>query len=558
MISIHRLREKLNSDWPAPGGAAERWASRLRLLPYAIALTVLVLVLLESDKFWATNDDGHMAMIAHGYGMTDTPSPGIVYSNVIWGWVVMKLGSVGGIQGYTLGAYALMVLSGLALCFALYRSRAPAWGGAALLVMAYVPALINMQFTITAGYLAVAALALAWSARREDGPWPWLGAAVLLLLSSLVRLDECLFVLLLATPFGVLRWRRDLDALMRRRGVVALGAALLAIGACAAVDHSYYSGAEWQEFRQMNALRRPFTDFGLSEYYSSFEHRHELEGSGMSVNDMRLIGQRAFLDTEFFDAARLRPLIQKATADARVDFNLRRWDEALRPFGSFSMYAPLALLALALALGRRRKAAVAASALFVAVMLFFWLWGRPGIVHVYKPAEVVLAVLALLSVDWRRHWLVPLAGAFLFWVALDMSWHANNAGRRQDQRAAEQVDEKCDLPTDQLLVAWGPPALNDRYLYRPMSPMGGECGLQLYLVNTLALVPGSLDKLYRHTHGKSLLQALLDGQQIQMLSDSVRIGMLQVYLRAHFQATLVARQVASQNDLHLYDVQVSR
>jgi hypothetical protein len=381
---------------------------------------------------------------------------------------------------------------------------------------------------------------------------------VLLVLSSLVRLDECLFVSILALPFGVARWRRDTDPLLRRRGATALGATLLLVGSCAAVDHAYYASPEWQQFREMNSLRRPFTDFGLADYYSSLYHRGELAGSGMSVNDMRLMDQRAFLDTEFFSAARLRPLIRKVTADARVDFNLHRWPEALRPFRSFPMYASLSLLGLALLLGRRRRPALAASALLAAVMVFFWVWGRPGIVHVYKPAEAVLAVLALMSVEWRRHWLVPAAGIFLFWAALQMSWHVNNAGRRQDQRATEQVDEKCALPTDQLLIAWGPPALNDRYLYRPMSPMGGECGLQLHLVNTLALVPGSMAKLYRYTHGKTLLQALLDGQEIQMLSDTARMGMLGVYLKAHYHATLVVQQVAEQNDVHLYQVRVTR
>jgi len=521
----------------------------LRTLPFLLALAVVAHVLLSGETYWATNDDGHMAMIAHGYGMTDTPSPGIVYSNVIWGWMVMHLG-VAGLQGYSVGAFAAMILSCLVLSLALYRSPAPAWAGAALIVMMFVPSLTNMQFTITAGFLAVAAIALLLTARREDGAWLWFTVAVSLLLSALVRLDECVFVLLLAVPFCAMRWRRETDRLLRRRAAATLGIALLAIGACSALNRSYYSGDRWDTFLEMNSLRRPFSDYGLTQYYTA--NRAELAGSGVSVNDLRLIDQRAFLDTGFFTAARLQPLIDKVTAGQRIRFNLRRWREAVRPFGQLSMCASLLVLLLAIIAGRRREAAMLATLMFAGVTLCFWLWGRPGIVHIYVPAEAALAAFAMIGVEWRFRLLLPVAGAALFIVASVMAWRIGIVTQRESMHAVRHVETACALPKDQLLVVWGPPALNERQLYRPLSPVGGECGLQLYFINTLSLLPGTLDKLYAYTHGKPLIEALRDGQPFTLLSDAGRIGLLKLYFDSHYGETLTATPLALDGSSRAY------
>lgn len=542
------LRDKLASHPALTSAAATARAllarferPLLRAVPYVLALTVVALVLLFGEKYWSTNDDGHMAMIAHGYGIVDTPSPGIVYSNVIWGWLVMHLG-VAGIQGYSVGVYGATLLACLVLCFALYRSTAPAWGAAALIVFMFAPTLINMQFTITAGYLAVAAVALLLALRREDGAWLWLAVTVLLLLSSLVRLGECAFVLLLAVPFCVARWQRETDRPLRWRAVVALGLALLAIGASIVVDRSYYSGERWETFREMNSLRRPFSDYDLTQYYSA--HRAQLEGSGVSVNDLRLIDQRAFLDTDFFTPDRLRPLIDKVTAEQRIDFNLHRWPEALRPFSQLWMCAPLLLLLLAFVAGRRLRAAALASVGLGGVMLFFWVWGRPGIVHVYVPAEAAVAAFALVAVEWRFRLLLPVAGAGLFALAVALAWHTDTLAERESVHAARHAAAACTLPKDQLLVVWGPPALDERDVYRPMSPGGRECDLQLYFINTLSLLPGTLDKLYGYTHGKSLIEALRDGQQFKLLSDDGRIAFMSNYFNKHFGETLTATPTA--------------
>jgi hypothetical protein len=550
-MPIPRLRALLMPSAEAPAG---RRGALLRALPYLLALTVVALVLAFGEKFWATNDDSHMAMIAHGYGMTDTPSPGIVYSNVIWGWMVMHLG-VAGIQGYTVGVCGALVLSCLVLCFALYRSPAPAWAGAALLVMTFAPSLLNLQFSIVAGCLAAAAIALALVARREDGVWPWIASTSLLLLAALVRLDECLFILLLAAPFGVVRWRRETDRIMRWRAIAALGVAALSIGVCSAASHSYYSGKGWDTFREMNALRRPFSDYGLTEYYAKY--RDQLGDSDLSVNDLRMIDQRAFLDTDFFTAARLQPLIDGVTADQRVDFNLHRWPEALRPFTVAAACAPLLVLLLALALGRQRKTAVAATLLLAGVMLCFWLWGRPGIVHIYTPAHAALAAFALIGAEWRARAWLPVAGVALFAVALTVTWRVVNATDREASHAAERAQAACTLPQDQLLVVWGAPALNERQLYRPTSPQGEECKLQVYFINTLSLLPGSLDKLYGHTHGKPLIEALREGQSLHFLSDDTRLGMLQAYFKAHYDAKLTATPLSLDGSTHAYLVQVT-
>jgi len=52
---------------------------------------------------WETNDDVAMAMVAHGFGIAAHPSPHIVFSNSIWGFVAQALHRLTPLPGYTLG-----------------------------------------------------------------------------------------------------------------------------------------------------------------------------------------------------------------------------------------------------------------------------------------------------------------------------------------------------------------------------------------------------------------------------------------------------------------------
>lgn len=528
-------------------------AARYRPLPYLLAAILVLLVLVTGEKFWSTNDDLHMAMIAHGYGIVAVPSPALVFSNVAWGWLVSEIGVVHGMQGYALCQYAALVLACGVACLQLYRSGAPGWLGGTCILAMFVPAMLDTQFTVTAGYLAVAGLASALAAANDSKPWLWILAAVLLVLSALIRFDEFAFVFLVASPFVALSvWRAQRRE--RLRWGAMLGASLLLIGIFSVVDRAYYSGPEWTDFNERTELAQSFVDYGLSRYY--VKKRVKLRHSGLLVNDMRMLRERAFMDPKVFNTQRLAPLIKGVTAAERAAFNLSRWQDAMRPFRVPGILTLLVLAVLAAAFGRRREAVIGASLILLAAMTFFWLWGRPGIVHIYSPTVAALAVLGLIAAEPRRHLLIAVLGGVLFAVSCHSGWRAYLANRREDV-VNRQTQAQCPLRADQLQVSWGEAGFGDLHLYRPLSSPEADCGLKLYAVSGLELLPTSLDQLRTHTGGKPLVEALLDGQSFYFLSDPQRLALLRNYLHSHYGVRLTTQSVFRNPDLHQFLVRVA-
>lgn len=519
--------------------------STLRALPYLLTWTIMLLLVCSRTSFWETNDDEHMAMIAHGYGITAAPSPGLVFSNVAWGWLVSQLGVMGGFQGYALGQYGLLLLACAVICRQLYRTQLPSLLGAAAPLLMFPPAILDTEFTVTAGYTAVAGFALMLDLTRGKPLWLWLGAGALLLLASWLRLDEFVFVAMLASPFVALWLWKQADRGLQMRCAGMLAGTFALVSASMALDRVYYSGPEWQDFKQRTALAQPFIDYRLGDFY--VKHPERLQSSGLSINDMQMLKQRAFMDGTVFNQASLAPLIAGVSLGERAAFNMSSPVMALRPFHSWAFdFLLVTLLAGLLAAQRLRAAPLLALAVLLGVMLFFWLWGRPGVLRIYLPATAALAVFALLTGACDRKALAQAAGLVLAMAGLWLAIQLYVEHRRESAQAARLAATVCKLPADGLAVVWGAAGPYDRDVYRPLGAAGGECPLQLYVVGGLELLPASIEKLHGYTGGKSLIDALLAGQAVRFISMSgtvQRFDMLSRYLSEHYGARLEVKEL---------------
>jgi len=535
----------------APGDALRRY------LPYLSVLAAILYLMLFGHKFWDANDDIHMAMLAGGYGLAAQPSPGLVYSNVIWGWLAMRMGAPFGIQGYTFMAYAAMLASAAAIAWALLRRQVPGILAAAVLLAMFAHPLLEPQFSITAGYAAVAGLALACTLEgRRD--WPVaVAAAALLLVGSWIRLQECLFVCAVAAPFvGWRLYRLSGTPGFRPLLSVLLVAAALA-GGSKLVDHAYYSGPQWQEFREMNTLRRPFTDYGLHTYFG--RHPELLQAVGMNHNDMGMMSDWFFLDSKVYNSQSLGYLLQHLPLGERVDFNLDRFPASVTPFSRPLVYFLALLALLALVLARQRWVVIAAVLCLFGCMLAMLLLGRPGVPRVFPGPVAGIAVLALLEHGRGRRLrlTVVCAGAVLLaWIALNaydfLQVHALQA------RTARSVHNRvCATATGDLAVVWGAPeGFPDRYLYDPSAPPGGRCPLRLYHVGVLELLPENLQQLHAYTGGQDLIPALLSGRALHFFSTDDRLDELAEYMHDHYSAKLTYTKLPSLPYLQQYLVQV--
>ena len=505
-----------------------------RLLPYLLVLLVFVLVMACGEKFWDANDDEHMAMLAQGYGLAGAPSPMLVFSNVVWGWLMVALGAPFGIPGYTVGTYLLMLASATALAWVMLKRGTPGLLAAALLLAMFIRPLLEPQFTITAGYAGVAGMALLvsceYSPRWSTAAW----AGLFLVLAAWIRLQELLFVGFVSAPFLLHALYRNRRTPALRPMLAAILVAAAVVGGCKLLDTHYRSGSEWQRFDQMNSLRRPFTDYGLGPYFENQKKR--AERAGLSRNDLSLLDDWFFLDDRVYNDDSLGTLLRNLTWSERLQFNLRMYASLSRPFTSPLVVLLGAAALLAFAFSGRRRVALLGIALFALSMFIFLCLGRPGVPRVFPGAVAALALMMMLDdKHGRRAWAAMAVTMLLGVVCLDGA-NFFVAHRAQDAQARSVMQDMCQLPgRDQLQVVWGAPrGFVDRYVYGPTRSPTDDCLPHIYLVGVLELLPVSLQQLHAYTGGKDLVPALLAGQRFYFLSTEDRLAELDRYLHEHY------------------------
>lgn len=209
----------------------------------AAAATLMLVLYMLSPPRWETNDDVAMSMVAHGYGIAvPGAAPSLMFSNVVWGYFVRSIPAFGGLLGYSTATLAVLLIACAGMTYGLLQLGAGSVPSLAPAVLLFVRPMLFPQFTMNAGMLMIAAVILWCVHAVERRTWLLVASALLAVSSYLIRSQECLLVLAVASP--LLPWQ----PLRSRRVQVALLAVVCAITAAAIVDHRSYKTKEWEDF----------------------------------------------------------------------------------------------------------------------------------------------------------------------------------------------------------------------------------------------------------------------------------------------------------------------
>jgi hypothetical protein len=498
-------------------------------LPWIAAglLAAFALPLAFGQPYWQENDDAFMAMVAHGYGVNAAPSIALLFSSVLYGTLIQSVGaSIAGAQTYGVFSYVLLAAAAGAAAYALRRAGVGGALGAAALLIVFAPVVLYPQFTVVAGFLVVSgALVLA-----TDGRWPAAAAAAgLFALGALVRVGEAGLTLLFILPFLVP---------MLRSAPRILALAVLAAAAIGGViaDRLYYAAPEWEQYVAMNEARVRFTDWGLRQYF--FREPLDAMRLAWAPNDLVMIEGWFFADPRVYTPARLNELKNQVELPWLLLSNAKRYDEMMVPFRHEQF---LGLLALALFATWRARSRVALWTLAAlgAFMLAIALAGRPGAMRIYIPPLAAIALFALIR-EPR-----PLARLHAVLLGIGMAVAGTMLGlRNAADRAEEEVLRAriCRVPAERLYVVWGD-ALPYERIYRPLAAPGDGCALAFYPLGVQSYAPYALARLRAGTGAGDVIQALLEGKEIDMFANGWQIDVLRRHLRIHYRRTLAWRLI---------------
>lgn len=228
----------IGSNWPA---LTPILSNQLVRVAWPISVGLVLLLCSISSPIFDTNDDVHLSMIAHGYGIATTGSPCLVYSNVLWGYFIRLVPEIWGVPGYSLITLGIVVVVGAVVTWSVLATEMGIAAAIAVLTLVVARAVLIPQYTINAGLLMLAAV-LCWhrfDTERSGGRLALCTGCLLGYCSFLVRTEG--FLLVLGVSLPLMPWR---SLWLRRDAKVALILLMVAIGASSTLDHFAYRGPD--------------------------------------------------------------------------------------------------------------------------------------------------------------------------------------------------------------------------------------------------------------------------------------------------------------------------
>lgn len=462
-------------------------------------------------------------MIAHGYGLIQYGSPKLIFSNVVWGYLIHSLPTIHGILGYSLATLGIIVLIGAVLFYIL---RIIGYGyvvSLLVLILVLGRPILFPQFTVNSGLLMVGAVA-CWHLYSLKENWKTLfTGCVLAWLSYLIRSQEALLVFAVALPF--FPWRNFLSY---RAPKIAFLILISFIALSTVIDRQSYQSEEWTNFREVNLARAPYTDFGTGALL--LKRPDIYKKYGYSANDIILIsGWTVYADPKLADPNKLNAMRAELgpLPDQEIAFS-NAWIGIMALFHSDIL--PISLLALIFFVLRPSRRLASVWLLCIAAAFIMGLLGRPGILRVYFP---LVCLLLIASFFQRRDpkWKNQLAAGAILVALVINSYNIIKQSITILENESQIRAQLMDFPDSPIVVLGG------GFPYVAAYPILGASvaamNYRFYGLGVFAPAPFSVVSV-EDKNGRSMKNLFLTDEGVPIIAGEQAILVLQTYCKERF------------------------
>jgi hypothetical protein len=352
----------------------QRWPSTINTAALAnsansrrnfLIIAALNLLFFVGACFWfsvqyQTNDDVAMNLYAAGKGLAQPPSEFLFFQHFLIGLALKFLYTrLPAFPWYGTMTYLYLFASSFTVGYVISRlsPRVSAVGlWLVTFVLFYLKVIVSPQFTICAGYLAIAgtlllfATALKPYVTKKGNLWALTIASALLILAGLIRIYSLLLVLLLMSPlYGYVLVSRSVGAF--RRLVSGLCCVLLISALLQWGQHVYYAHSSgWEQFYRYNNVRADFID--RHKIVWNERTKPFFQQIGWSQNDLAMLVSWFYLDPTVYSLQNLLFVSKHTSLSPRPEAAWRTLlVDSTRSFLSYAGIATLALIALLLITG---------------------------------------------------------------------------------------------------------------------------------------------------------------------------------------------------------------
>ena len=491
-----------------------------------ITAALLVALYAFAQPVWATNDDPAMSMIAHGYGIAAFGSPDLVFSGVLWGYVVRALPSVNGVLGYSIGTLLVLLVSGSLILYFLQQLQVRSYIALLAAILIALHAAMLPQYTTNAGLAAIAALLGLWVYGRSKNGVVLIVATIWAFVGYIIRSQEILLVALVALPLVSYRLLRE-DRKLQLAALLFVAAA----GLSELVDYQHYAGPEWQHYAELNVPQRAFTDFGAGQQLR--KQPEILRRYGYSLNDVDLLESWFFVDKKTADPRTIRTMLGELGPSGFLSGGLAGAIDAIWALRAPALL-PLALCALGLYLLRPTRRLAAMWVICLAALASIGLSGRGAIVHVDIPPLIVLCLAGLVCLQTSaRPRLADAVGivALSLLLAARVSWGDLDSSARI--RHAQM--DVAGWPSE-VVVDWGV-GLPIEYVFAPLANDERTRQMRLFALGALTYAPFSV-AYDEEQAGRGFVDRVRSRRGVLMIAGRGRIAAVATWCAERFGGTL--------------------
>lgn len=506
-----------------------------------ICLTLLVVAVLYFfvEPRWETNDDVAMSMVSHGYGIASEPSPNLIFSNVIWGYVTSSFPINMGIPSYSALSLSALMFAGGIVYFGIVKLGNGRLIASLICLLIFARPLVFPQFTLNSGLLAVAGF-VSLSLFLVKRHWCYLLIALIVMsLSFLIRSQEFFLVALVATTLLPLR------AITSNRALISAACAFGLFTIVATyVDTAHYSSDSWSYFNELNPLRAAFTDFNMTQAVQA--HPDVMAKYGFTQNDINMLENWFFADKTIADPTAIRNILADIGATKLRHNYLEDGVSSVQALYSRRLIPVLSAI-LALALIFRSERLLVALTMLVTLAFVIGALGRPGTLRIYEPLTALLVVAPFLApklqnFPWKS------AVSVLAVAAVFASVKVIKISIKQQNEIEVQRDILSKFP-DKEVVVWGS-TFPYEAVYPVLDTVNFRKTAKLYALGAFTWAPFSV-AYSMQSRQNGMVENLIKDTGVWILAADGSIGLLEIYCNENFAANLEEVETLTLEKKHL-------
>ncbi|MFC1574178.1 hypothetical protein ACFL30_03255 [Candidatus Latescibacterota bacterium] len=543
--------------------------AHLLLFSVLVISVLFICELLFFVPVYQTNDDVGMSWVASGKSIVDTPDEHLLYQNVVLGFLLKKL-----YAGYPnfpwYGLYHFLVhylcmIMFLYIILSIHFSLKRLFLFLVFFIGLELGFLNNLQFTITsfmAGQTGIF-LFLAFLGDRSLKSWFLLiFSIILLLISSIIRIDSFYLVLLIASPIlfitFVTQYKKFLVVV---KYSIFIFATISLSFLLKNYNTSYYSNdPEWKDFRKINTVKARFIDY--NQIYYNNDTKSIFDEVNWSRNDLYILRTWFYADETIFSTENMEKVASqfpKYRPEITLHYVITTFTNV---FNSVVFLLIMVLLfVIYVPVKKIDYAIIVSTFLLICLIMLFLMLTMHLPARVYYPVFSFLVMLCLFktckTINFSFYGLAIAKYFLITLIVIGLSViivrNVQEGKKNTDLNSKfRQVLESLNISEDQLYVIWGASLPFENNL--PFENTDYLSDFKILSLSTYLPTPFTRKRLEKYSI-ENLYEALYKKDNVFLVVNNMRdIYFYTEYVREHFDVDVQFAYIYKSNKINVLKV----